>query len=75
MNRDHASDKDVRLAGQKARAIVKHHLGSPPRRVQELGGGRTNFVYAVVHRDGDFVVRLSFEPSKIKDYFKELEGG
>lgn len=36
-----------------------------------LGGGITNAVFRVDHPEGEFVVRLSPEPAKIKEYLKE----
>lgn len=54
-----------------ARRIGEHHLGSKPKRTAEIGGGLTNFVFEINHADGDFVVRLSPLPGKIKDYLKE----
>lgn len=71
MTREHASDADVARAREMAETLIEHHLGSKPSRAEELAGGLTNFVFEVDHPDGEFIVRLSFEPSKIKDFLKE----
>ena len=62
---------DSRQARAMARRIVEHHLGSKPKRVAEIGGGLTNFVFEVNHADGDLIVRMSPQPAKLKDYLKE----
>jgi hygromycin-B 4-O-kinase len=54
-----------------ARRLITHHVGSPPRRVVEQAGGLSNFVFLVIHDDGEFVVRMSPEPSKIDVFIKE----
>jgi aminoglycoside phosphotransferase (APT) family kinase protein len=58
-------------AREMARAVITHHLGSPPKRVHAQGGGLTNFVFMVAHAEGELVVRLSPDPAKINDYIKE----
>ncbi|MEZ0171458.1 phosphotransferase family protein [Microvirga sp. TS319] len=60
-----------RQARAMARAIIIHHFGSKPRRVSQKGGGLTNFVYEANHAEGDFIVRMSPQPSKVKEYLKE----
>ncbi len=62
---------DVRRARRFARAVVEHYFGSPPRRLVSKSGGITNFVFEANHSEGDFIVRLSPEPGKIKDFLKE----
>jgi hygromycin-B 4-O-kinase len=54
-----------------ARAIITHHFGSKPKRVSPKGGGISNFVYETNHAEGDFIVRMSPQPAKVKEYLKE----
>lgn len=54
-----------------ARAIITHHFGSKPKRVSPKGGGITNFVYEASHPEGDFIIRMSPQPAKVKEYLKE----
>lgn len=56
---------------EMARVVIKHHFGSSPRRINFKASGLTNFVFAVVHPQGDFVVRISPEPSRIDSFYKE----
>jgi hygromycin-B 4-O-kinase len=60
-----------RQARAMARAIITHHFGAKPRRVSPLSGGITNFVYEANHAEGDFIVRMSPQPAKVKEYLKE----
>lgn len=60
-----------RQARAMARAIITHHFGAKPKRVRPLGGGITNFVYEANHAEGDFIVRMSPQPAKVKEYLKE----
>ena len=62
---------DARKAESYARQIIEHHLGSKPKRITERAGGLTNFVMEVDHADGDFIVRMSTAPAKIREYLKE----
>jgi hygromycin-B 4-O-kinase len=63
------------LDGAKAQRLVEellnHLLGERPERVVPLGGGLTNFVYEVCCAEGDLVVRLGGDPSKLPNFLKE----
>ena len=67
----HNGSIEVRKARSFARRIIEHYLGSKPKRVVARGGGLTNFVFEVNHTKGDFIVRLSTSPEKVKHYLKE----
>jgi aminoglycoside phosphotransferase (APT) family kinase protein len=54
------------------RAIVERHFGKPASRIVYKTAGRTNYVFAVNHVEGQFVVRISPEAEKIKNFQKEL---
>lgn len=55
-----------------AKEIVDRHFGKPASRIVYKSSGRTNYVFAVNHIDGQFVVRISPEAEKIKNFQKEL---
>lgn len=55
-----------------AKRIVQHHFGSPASRIVYKSSGRTNYVFAVNHVNGQFVVRISPEAEKINAFRKEL---
>jgi aminoglycoside phosphotransferase (APT) family kinase protein len=56
---------------RRAKAIVTHHLGSPPLRIARQTGGISNLVYGVRHHDGDFILRLSPHEHKLEVFRKE----
>lgn len=55
-----------------AKRIVQHHFGAPASRIVYKSSGRTNYVFAVNHVEGQFVVRISPEAEKINSFRKEL---
>jgi aminoglycoside phosphotransferase (APT) family kinase protein len=65
----------TRISASKARAmarkIISHHFGGPPRRLVVQDGGLSNHVFIVKHKEGDLVVRLSSNPTRINAYIKE----
>lgn len=66
-----ASKKEIDNYREMARRLVAHHFGSKPSRLVFKSSGLTNFVFAVKHSEGDFIVRISPDPVKINDFFKE----
>jgi hygromycin-B 4-O-kinase len=62
---------DARQARGYARRIVEHHLGGKAKRIAAKSGGITNFVFEVNHAEGDFIVRMGQDASKVKEYLKE----
>lgn len=63
---------DARRAREMARAVIAHHFGNKkPRRIIHKAAGLSNFVFAVNHAEGDFVVRISFDPSRLNAFIKE----
>lgn len=63
--------KEVLEAKELARLVIKHHFGSKPRRIAHKSSGLSNFVFAVNHPEGDFVVRISPDPSRLNLFIKE----
>lgn len=54
------------------RKIVDRHFGKPASRIVYKSSGRTNYVFAVNHLEGQFVIRISPEAEKIRNFQKEL---
>ena len=62
----------IRHYRRLAKKIVEHHFKQPPTRIVYKRSGLSNYVYAVNHVEGQFVVRISPEPGKIEAFTKEL---
>ena len=62
----------IRHYRQLANEIIEKHFGKPPRRIVYKRSGRTNFVFAINHVEGQFVVRISPDPNRIEAFKKEL---
>lgn len=64
--------KEIERAKEMARTVIAHHFGNKkPRRIQHKTSGLSNFVFAVNHAEGDFVVRISPDPSRLNSFIKE----
>jgi aminoglycoside phosphotransferase (APT) family kinase protein len=72
MNDNAVRPADIRHYRHLAKQIVEHHFGKPPSRIVYKRSGLTNYVFAVNHVEGQFVVRISPEPEKIEAFKKEL---
>lgn len=55
-----------------AKRIIEHHFGQPPSRIVYKRSGQTNYVFAINHVEGQFVVRLSPDAEKTEAFRKEL---
>jgi aminoglycoside phosphotransferase (APT) family kinase protein len=55
-----------------ARRIVQQYFGKPASRIVYKSSGRTNFVFAVNHVEGQFVVRISPDQERVNAFQKEL---
>lgn len=62
----------IRHYRQLAKRIVQKHFGSEPSRIVYKRSGRTNFVFAINHVEGQFVVRITPEAERIETFKKEL---
>lgn len=61
----------IRHYRQLANQIVEKHFGKPPRRIVYRRSGRTNYVFAVNHVEGQFVIRISPDAARIEAFRKE----
>lgn len=50
---------------------MQQYFGTPPSRIVYKSSGRTNFVFAVNHVEGQFVVRISPDQERVKAFQKE----
>ena len=62
----------IRHYRQLANEIIEKHFGKPPRRIVYKRSGRTNYVFAINHVEGQFVVRISPDLNRIEAFKKEL---
>ena len=63
---------DIRHYRNFAKRIVEQFFGKPASRIVYKSSGRTNFVFAVNHVEGQFVVRISPDVNRIDAFQKEL---
>lgn len=68
---DHDSAESEAVARAAAADVVRRHLGSPPETLERENSGLSNFVFAVEHASGRFVVRIAMERARIDCYRKE----
>jgi aminoglycoside phosphotransferase (APT) family kinase protein len=54
-----------------ARFVIKHHFGNRTFRLEHQSAGMSNFVFKAKHADGDFVIRISPDTSRINAFIKE----
>lgn len=67
-----AAKKEINRAKEMARDVIAHHFGNKkPRRIIHKTSGLSNFVFEVSHAEGDFIVRISPEPTRINSFIKE----
>ncbi|HKR14897.1 MAG TPA: aminoglycoside phosphotransferase family protein [Pyrinomonadaceae bacterium] len=62
---------EIRHYRRLAQKIVRKHFGTPATRIVYRSSGRTNYVFAINHVEGQFIVRISPEPERIKAFLKE----
>lgn len=65
------ADNELNEAKAMARRITQHHFGTKVRRIEHQGSGLSNFVFLIYHAEGDFVVRISPNPTRINSFIKE----
>ena len=62
---------EIRYYRRLAKKIVQRYFGAPATRIVYRSSGRTNYVFAINHVEGQFVVRISPEPERINAFRKE----
>lgn len=66
-----APTREVNKFEKLAKVVIKHHFGTTAKRIEHKSAGLTNFVFAFKHSEGDFIIRISPDPSKINLFIKE----
>jgi len=61
----------IRHYRRLAKTIIERHFGKPASRIVYKSSGRTNFVFAVNHVEGQFVVRISPNADNLNAFRKE----
>ena len=54
-----------------ARKVVKHHFGKSVEKIEFKPAGKTNFVFDVVTKEGNFIVQIANSRAKLNDFMKE----
>ena len=62
---------DAKSAQKLAGVVFAHLLGAKGAKLTPLGGGLTNFVFGARCGRDEFVLRLSGNPGKLKEFLKE----
>jgi aminoglycoside phosphotransferase (APT) family kinase protein len=71
-DKNSAPAREIKAAKEMARAVIAHHFGNKrPRRIEHKTAGLSNFVFEVLHAEGDFIIRISPEPTRINSFIKE----
>lgn len=68
---NNASAGELREAREMARRVIAHHFGNKPGRIVYKASGLSNYVFAVTHNEGDMIVRINFDETKLSTFIKE----
>jgi aminoglycoside phosphotransferase (APT) family kinase protein len=66
-----ATAREIDKFRRLARDAAKHHFGGYPKRIVHRSEGLSNFVFTFSNSDGEFVIRISPDPSRINSFIKE----
>lgn len=72
MNQTQEVPAAIREYRQLARTVTRSHFGREPSRIVYKPSGLTNYVFAINHVEGQFVIRLSPDVERINEFTKEL---
>jgi len=61
----------IRSKTALARKVVKHHFGKALGKIEFKPAGKTNFVFDVVTKEGNFIIRIANSRVKLNDFMKE----
>ena len=61
----------IKSKTEMARKVVKHHFGKSLEKIEFKPAGKTNFVFDVVTKEGNFIVRIANSRAKLNDFMKE----
>lgn len=72
MNQTSDSPATIRKYRQLANTVTKSFFGREPSRIVYKSSGLTNYVFAINHVEGQFVIRLSPDAERIEAFKKDL---
>jgi aminoglycoside phosphotransferase (APT) family kinase protein len=62
---------EIRHYRRLAQRIVRKHFRTEATRIVYRSSGRTNYVFAINHVEGQFIVRISPDPERLDAFLKE----
>lgn len=65
------SQRDIKKNTELAKCVIKHLFGSSRAKLIYKPTGQTNFVFEASLPDGEYIVRISKSPGKLKNFTKE----
>ncbi len=68
---DKKSDVHIKERSEMVKKIVKHFFGVTPKKIEYKTAGMTNSVFEIMLAEGEYIVRIGEEQSKLQDYIKE----
>ena len=60
----------IRSKTAMAKKVVKHHFGKTFEKIEFKPAGKTNFVFDVKTKDGNYIVRIATSRTKINNFIK-----
>jgi len=64
-------NKPEKITTDTACAVFAHHFGKEPKKLQQIHGGVTNFVFEASIGSEDLILRISNKPTKLQYFMKE----
>src|SRR5688572_12655013 len=61
----------IRAKTAMAKKVVKHHFGKSFQKIEFKPAGKTNFVFDVFTKKGNYIVRIATSRAKLNDFVKE----
>ena len=61
----------IRTNTAMAKKVVKHHFGKSFQKIEFKPAGKTNFVFDVLTKEGNYIVRIATSRAKLNDFVKE----
>jgi hygromycin-B 4-O-kinase len=61
----------IRTKKQMARKVVEHHFGKSVKSIEFNAAGKTNFVFDIVTKEENYIVKIASIRTKFKDFQKE----
>ena len=65
------STTQIRAKTAMARKVASHHFGKGIKKIEYKPAGKTNYVFDISTKDGDYIVRIANANNKLQDFIKE----